>query len=190
VTNDEKKALRLMSIASTQLQAGENISALQQYENAAKFPVWFRPHALLGAAYAKGRLQMFDEAIEDLEQLLADKEIAPDGTVFRADVLRCLCEILAAKRIQPERVKDHLEEAQRIYKHERVLASFGTVKHLQALIEEDPNKAYSLIEEGALFSAQHIPGVAPFRTGLEPAKNLITGGSPELAFAGFGNGKS
>jgi hypothetical protein len=185
----ESKALQLMGIASDKLESGANLTAMQLYGTAARFNFEDQRHARLGYAIAKGRCFMFSEAIDELEALLGDKEVTPENTVFRADVLRCLCEVLVATS-QLENIAPLLKEAAEIYKYQGVLAPLGAIVQLQGYVagaQDRLDEAADKIEWGVRYAKINFPGIVPFSIGIDRPTDLY-GREVSLAEPAFVSG--
>jgi tetratricopeptide (TPR) repeat protein len=175
--NTEVKALNLMGAASAKLAQGESQMAVQLYSTAAKFEFEDQRHARLGAGIAKARCFRYSEARKDFESLLADKNVAPEGTVFRADALRWLADVKIAQD-QLDGIDSLLKEAAIIYKHQGVLAPLGAVIHMQGFVagqREKPDEALDKFEWGARYAQINIPGIVPFTLSLDqPIEAIVS----------------
>jgi len=82
-------------------------------------------------AIARSRIGQYEKAKESFQQLLSDE--TTKGTAFRANVVRELAHVLI-KLDQPEGLEELLNEAEQIYKKQRLTAEVGTIRHLQGLV--------------------------------------------------------
>ena|GEM_PF-3231217 len=120
----------------------------------------FDRHTRYLEAITWSRIGRYEQARDGFQQLLSDE--GTKGTAFRADVVRELAHVLI-KLDQADGLEELLNEAEEIYKQQKMTSEVGTIRYLQGLVLMHGGqfeKGLKLIAEGTS-SEMRVPDFVP-----------------------------
>ena len=121
----------IISTAKRCFEAGQFGDALELYWALEGSSFEFDTDTRFLEAVAKSRIGQYEMAKQSFEVLLSDERTK--GTTFRANVVREHAHVLI-KLDQPEGLEQLLNEAEQIYKQQKLTSEVGTIHYLQGLV--------------------------------------------------------
>jgi tetratricopeptide (TPR) repeat protein len=129
--NQQTIGAAVIGTAKQCIENGQFSDALELYWSLEGSSFEFDSDTRFLEATARSRIGQYDKAKQSFEALLRDDNTK--GTVFRANVIREHAHVLILLD-QPEGLETLLDEAEKIYKKQKLTSEVGTIRHLQGLV--------------------------------------------------------